>query len=62
MKDITLKERLFLLKERALWYMKQLLPLTYRTFYGDVNDRHFVVWNMWLGRCFNITDVIIQEK
>lgn len=44
------------------WYLKQLLPLTYRTTYGDMEgNRHYCVWNMWLGRCFNVDDYIISE-
>jgi hypothetical protein len=43
-----------------MWYLKQLLPLTYRTHYSDGNGKkHFVVWNMWMGKCFNIEDNII---
>lgn len=45
---------------KIVWYLKQALPLTYRTRYRDENGRkHYCVWNMWLGRCFNIDDVII---
>ncbi len=43
-------------------YLKQLLPLTYRSKYRDDKDRkHFCVWNMWMGRCFNIEDVVVAE-
>jgi hypothetical protein len=45
---------------KIIWYIKQLLPLTYRTHYHDERGfRHFCVWNMWFGRSFNIDDVII---
>lgn len=44
-----------------LWYLKQLFPLTYRTTYGDAKGRHFVVWRMWLGRCFDEQDVLIAD-
>lgn len=43
------------------WYFKQLLPLTYRTKYGEcmpdgtVRPRS-VVWRMWFGRSFRIED------
>lgn len=47
-------------KERLVWYVKQLVPLTYRTHYGDQDGvRHFCVWKMWLGRCYAIDDVVI---
>ena len=31
-----------------------LLPLTYRTTYGEGGKRYFSVWRMWLGRCFDV--------
>ena len=36
-----------------LWYIKQLLPLTYRTTYIELGIEYFVVWNMWFGVSFN---------
>ena len=44
-----------------IWYLKQLLPLTYRSHYTQDNKKHFTVWNMWFGRCFNVDDVLIGE-
>lgn len=50
------------MKQRLIWYLKQLFPLTYRTRYIDQADnKHFIVWNMWFGRCFNIEDAIIKH-
>lgn len=46
---------------KATWYLKQLLPLTYRTTYGENGKTHFTVWKMWMGRCYNIDDVIVAE-
>lgn len=43
-----------------VWCLKQLLPLTYRTAYGDQRGQHFVVWRMWFGRCFDQTDVLVS--
>ncbi len=40
------------------WTRKQLFPLTYRTRYEEDGVRHFCVWRMWLGRCFDIDDVV----
>ena len=38
------------------WYLKQLIPLTYRTkctlHEGGKSTKYFVVWKMWLGRCY----------
>ena len=45
-----------------MWYLKQLLPLTYRTSYTESGKKHFCVWNMWLGHCYNIEDYIIYEN
>lgn len=35
-----------------LWYLKQLLPLTYRTKCEINGKKYFVVWKMWFGRCY----------
>ncbi|MEN6551366.1 MAG: hypothetical protein ABFC34_00605 [Methanobacterium sp.] len=44
------------------WTLKQLLPLSYRTTYGDENgNKHFVVWNMFFGRCYNIEDYVVVQ-
>ena len=40
--------------DRPLWALKQLLPLTYRTTYGENGKRYFSVWRMWLGRSFDV--------
>lgn len=46
---------------RVFWYVKQLLPLTYRSKYKDTNGkRYFAVWKMWFGKvykhdCYDIT-------
>lgn len=46
---------------RIAWYLKQLLPLVYRTRYRDSSgQRHFCVWRMWFGRCFAVDDVVIS--
>jgi len=43
------------------WYLRQLLPLLYRTYYadGDGNVR-LAVWRMWFGRCFACDDVVLD--
>lgn len=47
---------------KVKWYFKQLVPLTYRTEYRDEEGKHYTVWNMWMGRCYNIDDVIVKEN
>jgi len=37
-----------------IWYLKQLLPLKYKTEYIEGGQRYFEEWRMWFGRCFNI--------
>ena len=44
-----------------LWYLKQLLPLTYRTTYKENGKDIFCVWNMWFGVCFNIESYEIKK-
>ena len=48
-------ERTFKMK----WYLKQLLPLSYRTQYTDGEGKHDCRWRMWFGRCFAVDDRII---
>lgn len=36
-----------------LWFLKQLLPLTYRSVYSKGGKKYFAVWNMWFGHVFN---------
>jgi hypothetical protein len=48
-------------KDRLIWYLRQLLPLHYRTMYWENGRKHFVVWRMWLGNCFAIDDVVVAE-
>jgi len=44
-----------------VWHLRQLLPLVYRTYYGDEEGNvHFCVWRMWFGRCFAIDDVVVD--
>ena len=46
--------------EKAISSLKQLFPLTYRSYYEADGERHFCVWRMWFGRCFGIDDVVIR--
>lgn len=48
-------------KVSAKWRFKQLFPLTYRSKYQKGGKTVFCVWNMWLGRCFNIEEYEIKE-
>ena len=44
---------------RLKWYVKQLLPLTYWTKVGRDGKEVFVIWRMWFGRCFDVTEVTL---
>jgi hypothetical protein len=46
---------------KLIWYLRQLLPLHYRTRYTENGQRHFAVWQMWFGRCFSVDDVLVKE-
>lgn len=46
--------------ERFWWYVKQLVPLTYRTEYRENGEKHFCVWKMWMGRSYHIDDVVVE--
>lgn len=45
-----------------LWYLKQLLPLTYRSEYEEGGKKIFSVWNMWFGKVFNHDKFYITGK
>lgn len=46
---------------RLRWWLRQLLPLVYRTYYADEAGRvHFAVWRMWFGRCLAVNDVVLD--
>ena len=39
---------------KAIWYLKQLLPLTYTSIYTEGEQKKLSVWKMFLGKCYNI--------
>ena len=46
--------------KRAIWYLRQLLPLTYRSHYRDAQgNKRFSVWKMWMGHAYAIEDYCI---
>lgn len=48
---------------RIIWYLKQLLPLTYRSHVLDTNGvAHFYVWKMWFGRCYAVEHLIVLNR
>ena len=46
---------------KLTWYAKQIVPMTYRTEVGRNGAQHFIVWKMWLGRCYRIDDRVLAS-
>jgi hypothetical protein len=45
-----------------MWYLKQLVPLTYRSHYLDTEgNKRFDVWKMWMGRCYKIETFYVSD-
>ncbi|MHC4702438.1 MAG: hypothetical protein ACYTFQ_17885 [Planctomycetota bacterium] len=50
-----------------LWYLKQLLPLTYWTTCTlpgggtEPAGKYFTIWRMWFGRCFSVVRIPVAE-
>jgi hypothetical protein len=44
-----------------IWYLKQLLPLTYRSKYTEDGKAYFTVWKMWFGKSYKIDKVRVYE-
>lgn len=42
-----------------MWYLKQLLPMRYKTTYRENGVRKRCVWWMWLGRAFAIRESVL---
>ena len=40
--------------QKIKWYIKQMLPLTYRGVYIAEGKNRFSVFKMWFGKCYNI--------
>ena len=36
------------------WYLKQLLPLSYNTVCTEKGQKKVYIWNMFLGKCYNV--------
>jgi hypothetical protein len=49
------------MRNKIVWYLKQCLPLTYDTTYGQNGKHYVVIWKMFLGRCYKIQRYEIAE-
>jgi hypothetical protein len=53
--------------KKLLWYLKQLLPLTYWSIYQEFDknsDRYktyFSIYRMWFGQVFNAVTVEVND-
>jgi hypothetical protein len=50
------------IKRRAVWYIKQLFPLRYKSEYREDDKPRLTIWRMWLGRCFSIESWELAEQ
>lgn len=47
--------------QQARWYMRQLLPLSYHSWFKEDDGKtYFTTWRMWFGRVFAMTKVEIS--
>lgn len=42
------------------WYLMQLFPFKYDTVYEEDGVKKVAIWNMFLGRCYNIREYIVK--
>ena len=51
----------------VIWYLRQLFPLTYRSYFESEGKKTFCVWRMWFGKVFameeyEVTRLICTEN
>ena len=46
----------------VFWYLKQLLPLTYRASFEFEGKKIFSVWRMWFGKVFDLEEFEILRS
>jgi len=45
---------------KAAWYFRQLLPLTYVSAFGEDGKRKVAVWKMWFGKCYQCREWTVE--
>jgi len=46
--------------QKILWYLKQLIPLSYWTTYTQNGNRIIVFWRMWFGHSYDILEFNVE--
>jgi len=39
---------------KAIWYLRQLFPLTYVSTYIEDGQEKLSIWRMFLGKCYSV--------
>ena len=47
---------------KAIWMLRQLLPLTYKVLHRKDGGRCLSVWKMWFGVVYNHKEYLIYEQ
>ncbi len=47
------------MKNKIIYYLKQLLPLSYYTTYYSDGNRYVSTWEQWFGQPYNINHYLI---
>lgn len=47
-----MKEWIVFIKNRIIWYFKQLFPLWYWSKYQEDTNYYVSVWKMWFGKTY----------
>jgi len=46
--------------QKAIWYIKQILPLKYKSTFTRDGQRIHSTWRMWFGRCFAVVETVVH--
>lgn len=48
-------------KSKFIWYLKQLMPLTYISVYTSNRQKQISTWKMWFGKVYKHSNYVIFE-
>ena len=46
--------------QKIKWFLKQLFPLTYTSYYKSGGQDILTIWKMWFGRSYKITNYFVS--